>query len=183
MKTAGTPKSKKPGETPTGVSRRSFLNILWTALGLAALAEVLWLAVSFLWPSRTGGAESQAHSVVSAGSLTSYEPGTVTAFQKGEFYLVRLKRRRGPGAFLQVHPSRMHRPLGRKGEEVPLPVPRLGVRHRRQRDQLSGRPRAGYLPGEHREQHREGRHRPEDQTQPLRGGAGDISTQGVNPKL
>ena len=83
-------KSKKPGETPAGVSRRSFLSILWTALGLAALAEVLWLAVSFLWPSRTGGAESQANSVVSAGSLAAYEPGTVTAFQKGEFYLVRL---------------------------------------------------------------------------------------------
>jgi cytochrome b6-f complex iron-sulfur subunit len=90
MKIARTPKSNKPVEARAQVSRRSFLNILWTALGLAALAEVLWLAVSFLWPSRTGGAESQANSVVSAGPLTAYEPGTVTAFQKGEFYLVRL---------------------------------------------------------------------------------------------
>ena len=85
-----TSKSKGPGETPTGVSRRSFLNMLWTALGLAALAEVLWLAVSFLWPSRTGGAESRVNSIVSAGSPAAYAPGTVTAFQKGEFYLVRL---------------------------------------------------------------------------------------------
>ena len=42
--------------------------------------EVLWLAVSFLWASRTGGAESRANSVVSAGPLSAYEPGSVTAF-------------------------------------------------------------------------------------------------------
>ena len=91
MKTARTPKSKKPGETPAGVSRRSVLNILWAALGLAAVAEVLWLAVSFLRPSRAGGAENQGNGVVSAGSPAAYAPGTVTAFQKGEFYLVRLR--------------------------------------------------------------------------------------------
>ena len=84
-----TPKDKKPGEAPAEVSRRSFLNILWAALGLAALAEFLWLAFSFLWPAKPGG-ESQANTVVPAGSLASFEPGTVTAFQRGEFYLVRL---------------------------------------------------------------------------------------------
>jgi len=89
MKTTKTPKPKKTREAPMGVSRRSFLNILWAALGLAALAEFLWLAFSFLWPAKPGG-ESQAHTVVPAGSLASFAPGTVTAFQKGEFYLVRL---------------------------------------------------------------------------------------------
>ena len=89
MKTTQTPKTKKPREAPAGVSRRSFLNILWTALGLAALAEFLWLAFSFLWPAKPGGA-GHANSVVPAGLLASFEPGTVTAFQKGEFYLVRL---------------------------------------------------------------------------------------------
>ena len=90
MKTTQTLKVKKPHEAPPAVSRRSFLNILWTALGLAALAEFLWLAFSFLWPSKPGSAESQANTVVPAGSLASFEPGTVTAFQKGAFYLVRL---------------------------------------------------------------------------------------------
>jgi cytochrome b6-f complex iron-sulfur subunit len=90
MKTTQTLKIKNPHEAPPAVSRRSFLNILWTALGLAALAEFLWIAFSFLWPSRTGSAESQANTVVPAGSLAAFEPGTVTAFQKGEFYLVRL---------------------------------------------------------------------------------------------
>jgi cytochrome b6-f complex iron-sulfur subunit len=89
MKTIHTSRAKKPSEPPTAFSRRSFLNILWAALGLAALAEFLWLAFSFLWPAKPGG-ESQANAVVPAGSLASFEPGTVTAFQKGEFYLVRL---------------------------------------------------------------------------------------------
>jgi cytochrome b6-f complex iron-sulfur subunit len=86
--------SKSSPQTPEDpsakVSRRSFLNILWTALGLAALAEFLWLALSFLWPARSGRHESQAGTVISAGALSSFEPGTVTAFQRGEFYLVRL---------------------------------------------------------------------------------------------
>jgi cytochrome b6-f complex iron-sulfur subunit len=90
MKTTNTPKGKKPGEAPAQVSRRSFLNILWTALGLAALAEVLWLAFSFLWPAKPGSAGGQANTIVPAGSVASFEPGTVTAFQKGEFYLARL---------------------------------------------------------------------------------------------
>ncbi len=90
MKTNKTPKSKKTGEAPAAVSRRSFLNILWTTLSVAALAEFLWLAFSFLWPAKPGSAESQADTVIPAGSLASFAPGTVTAFQRGEFYLVRL---------------------------------------------------------------------------------------------
>jgi cytochrome b6-f complex iron-sulfur subunit len=89
MKTTKTPNAKKASEAPAQVSRRSFLNVLWAALGLAALAEFLWLAFSFVWPAKPGG-ESQGNTVVPAGSLASFEPGTVTAFQKGEFYLVRL---------------------------------------------------------------------------------------------
>jgi len=90
MKTIHTPKSKKPRDAPAEVSRRSFLNILWAALGLAALAEFVWLAVSFLRPAKPGSAETQANTVVPAGSVASFAPGTATAFQRGEFYLVRL---------------------------------------------------------------------------------------------
>ena len=83
-------KSTKPGEAPNDVSRRGFLNILWAALGLAALAEFGWVALSFLRPATPGGAENQANALISAGSVASFAPGTATAFQKGEFYLVRL---------------------------------------------------------------------------------------------
>jgi cytochrome b6-f complex iron-sulfur subunit len=91
MKTTQTLKVKKPHKAPPAFSRRRFLNILWTALGLAALAELLWLAFSFLWPAKPGSSAHQADTVVPAGALTSFQPGTVTAFQKGEFYLVRLE--------------------------------------------------------------------------------------------
>jgi cytochrome b6-f complex iron-sulfur subunit len=84
------PERKTPGETPVEVSRRSFLNILWAALGLTALAESLWLAFSFPRPAKQGRAETHANTVIHAGAVASFAPGTVTAFQRGEFYLVRL---------------------------------------------------------------------------------------------
>lgn len=86
-----TPTGKKLNHPPTVVSRRGFLNILWAVLGLAALAEGLWLVFSFLGPAKRDSAASQADTVVPAGSIFSFPPGTVTAFQKGEFYLVRLE--------------------------------------------------------------------------------------------
>ena len=85
-----TSKSKKPEEAPTEASRRNFLNILWTTLGLAALTEFLWMAFSFLRPAKPGSAENQANTVTHAGAVASFAPGTVTAFQSGEFYIVRL---------------------------------------------------------------------------------------------
>lgn len=100
MKTnpVASPKSNKSKDASAEVSRRSFLNILWAVLGLAALAEFVWLAVSFLRPAKSGGADSQAHRVVSAGSVAYFAPGTATAFQRGEFYLVRL----GDGGILAL---------------------------------------------------------------------------------
>jgi cytochrome b6-f complex iron-sulfur subunit len=80
-----TPEDKKPP-----ASRRGFLNILWMVLGLAALAEFLWMAFSFLRPAGPGGSENQANTVIHAGAVASFAPGTVTAFQSGEFYVVRL---------------------------------------------------------------------------------------------
>lgn len=85
-----TPKKKEAGPAQVEGSRRSFLNILWTVLGLAALGEFLGLAVSFLRPAKPDRPAHSADTVLSAGSLASFAPGTVTAFQKGEFYLVRL---------------------------------------------------------------------------------------------
>ncbi len=93
-----TPGAQKSKEAPAEVTRRSFLNILWAVLGLAALAEFLWLTVSFLRPAKPGSAESETDTVVLAGALTAFAPGTVTAFQKGEFYLVRLE----DGGFLAL---------------------------------------------------------------------------------
>jgi cytochrome b6-f complex iron-sulfur subunit len=90
-------KNPKPAavsaETPPsdGVSRRRFFNYLWGALGLAALAEGVWVAFSFLSPGKQGAGDPPANAVVSAGAVESFPPGTVTAFQRGQFYLVRLE--------------------------------------------------------------------------------------------
>jgi cytochrome b6-f complex iron-sulfur subunit len=90
MKTIHTLRTQKPSEPPA-FSRRSFLSLLWATLGLAALTESVWLCFSFLRPDGAGSAESQARTVIPAGSMAAFVPGTVTAFQKGEFYLVRLE--------------------------------------------------------------------------------------------
>jgi len=74
----------------SGVSRRRFFNVFWTALGLAALVELFWVAISFLRPTGSRTEDSKAGAVVQAGMVESFATGTVTAFQRGQFYLVRM---------------------------------------------------------------------------------------------
>jgi len=76
-----------PGDT---VSRRRFFNILWGALGLAAMAELVWMAMSFMRPSGQATAGAKPDAVIEAGPVESFPAGSVTAFQRGRFYLVRL---------------------------------------------------------------------------------------------
>jgi cytochrome b6-f complex iron-sulfur subunit len=72
------------------VSRRSFFSFFWGVLGLAALIELFWIAVSFLRPSGPRTDDSKAGAVVQAGTVESFAAGTVTAFQRGQFYLARM---------------------------------------------------------------------------------------------
>jgi len=93
--------SSSHAETPLsegGVSRRGFINVLWGVLGLAALAEWVWMAISFLRPASGGADGPRAEAVVRAGSVASFPAGSVTAFQRGRFYLVRLDE----GGFLAL---------------------------------------------------------------------------------
>jgi cytochrome b6-f complex iron-sulfur subunit len=73
--------------TQEKLSRRRMLNWLWGALGVIAGGELIWIATSFLRPKR--GASGPPPIFV-AGPATDFEPGTVTAFPAGKFYLVRL---------------------------------------------------------------------------------------------
>lgn len=77
------------------MSRRRLLNWLWAALGVVAGGEVVWIAASFLRPKR--GASGPPPIFV-AGPADDFDPGTVTAFPAGKFYLVRL----GDGGFLAL---------------------------------------------------------------------------------
>ncbi len=70
-------------------TRRSLLTRIWLGLGGLALVEWFWLASDFLKPREKREADNTA-SVIVAGPVDRFEKGSVTAFQLGKFYLVRL---------------------------------------------------------------------------------------------
>lgn len=79
------------------VTRRSFLARLWLFLGLVALAELIWVGVSFLRPKKRKEI-AEAENIIVAGPVDRFEPGSVTAFPRGRFYLARLEN----GGFLAL---------------------------------------------------------------------------------
>jgi cytochrome b6-f complex iron-sulfur subunit len=87
----------------TGTSRRSLLSRLWIALGGLVIFECAWLVTDFLRPKRRRRAEDAAHLIV-AGPVDRFEPGSVTAFREGKFYLARL----ADGGFLALHRECTH---------------------------------------------------------------------------
>ena len=80
------------------VTRRETLRRLWRVLGLIALVEAAAAVGIYLWPRKPKPREGAYGGVVTAGPVGNFEPGTVTAFAKGQFYLVRLK----DGGFLAL---------------------------------------------------------------------------------
>jgi cytochrome b6-f complex iron-sulfur subunit len=79
-------------------SRRSFLNKLWLVLGGVAFAELLAMVFAFFRPRAPHGATASETSITTAGAVENFEPGTVTAFVRGKFYLARLE----DGGFLAM---------------------------------------------------------------------------------
>lgn len=80
------------------MTRRETLRRLWRVLGLIALVEAAAAVGIYLWPRKPKPREGAYGGVVTAGPVGNFEPGTVTAFAKGQFYLVRLK----DGGFLAL---------------------------------------------------------------------------------
>jgi cytochrome b6-f complex iron-sulfur subunit len=92
------PTSTENAKTVPKAPRRQFLSFLWGGLGLAALAELAWVTGSFLQPGRKGAASNGPQGLVEAGAVDTFQPGTVTAFPRGRFYLARL----ADGGFLAL---------------------------------------------------------------------------------
>jgi cytochrome b6-f complex iron-sulfur subunit len=94
----------KPMEDPKDAppSRRSFLLKIWFGLGGLVLIEYIWMLVSFLKPRRKSTLEGDT--VVIAGPVERFDRGSVTAFQKGRFYLARLD----DGGFLALYRECTH---------------------------------------------------------------------------
>ena len=94
-------KEKEIGDTR---SRRRFLLSVWLGLGAVALAEIAWVAVSFVRPGRRRQTREQRGSLVVAGPVERFDSGSVTAFREGKFYLVRLE----DGGFLALNRQCTH---------------------------------------------------------------------------
>jgi len=91
------------GEEGTASSRRSFLGRLWLLLGGVALIEAVWIVADFLAPRRRRAGGDDA-AVIVAGPVDRFEPGSVTAFPEGRFYLARLD----DGGFLALNRECTH---------------------------------------------------------------------------
>lgn len=84
------------------MERRSLLRYAWIGLGVAAIGEAAWIVASFLKPRRPDANDDAGLFV--AGPSDAFEPGSVTAFPAGKFYLVRLD----DGGFLALHRQCTH---------------------------------------------------------------------------
>jgi len=88
-------------EVPT---RRGFLGRAWLLLGGVALLEALWVVAEFLRPRRRGPVVDDNAAIFVAGPIERFQPGTVTAFPEGRFYLARLD----DGGFLALNRECTH---------------------------------------------------------------------------
>jgi len=85
-------------------SRRSFLGKLWIVLGAVAFAELIAVVVSFFKPRKTIVTAEEQDVVIVAGPADKFEPGSVSAFIRGKFYLARLE----DGGFLAMSRTCTH---------------------------------------------------------------------------
>lgn len=86
------------------LSRRSFLNKVWIALGVVAGAELVAGTTAWFRPRKNRGSEGTQESVVETGPAEQFERGSVNAFVQGRFYLVRLD----DGGFLALSRTCTH---------------------------------------------------------------------------
>ena len=86
------------------LSRRSFLTRLWGILGAVAFAELIVMVIAFFSLRKPGTAGADQDAIIVAGAVDNFEPGTVSAFVRGKFYLARLE----DGGFLAMSRSCTH---------------------------------------------------------------------------
>lgn len=84
--------------------RRKFMSRLAALLGTLAVFEAGWIGATFFGRRRSGTASDKTGAALVAGPVERFEPGSVTAFREGQFYLVRLQ----DGEFLALHRKCTH---------------------------------------------------------------------------
>lgn len=86
------------------VSKRSFLSRATRLLGILAVLQAGWIAVSTLAPGRRDTQRMNGPGVKTVGPVDRFKPGTVTAIADGGFYVVRL----ADGGFLALNRKCTH---------------------------------------------------------------------------
>lgn len=86
------------GVSEEKLPRRGFLQRIWLILGALATLQLGWIAFDLLKPRNRRRQADEAAGVYVAGPLERFEPGSVTAFPDGRFYLSRLEN----GGFLAL---------------------------------------------------------------------------------
>jgi len=84
--------------------RRSVLSRIAALLGGLAVLEAGWIGATFLGTHRSRASLQEGPGIQVAGLVERFEPGSVTAFRDGHFYLVRLD----DGGFLALHRKCTH---------------------------------------------------------------------------
>ncbi len=84
--------------------RRKLLSRIATLLGSLAVFEAGWIGVTFLGGRRSLSSAQEGLGIRIAGPIERFQPGSVTAFRDGHFYLVRLE----DGGFLAMHRKCTH---------------------------------------------------------------------------
>lgn len=69
--------------------RRTVLKMLWAVLGIAALIEFAGIIVAYLKPRKKKVRQEVFGDIITAGHSDEFKKDSVTAFRRGQFYLVR----------------------------------------------------------------------------------------------
>ncbi len=83
--------------------RRSFLGLLWGALGALAFLELGWITSSIV-KSRGEKRKDRIAILIDAGMTTDFEPGSLKAVPQGQFYIACLE----DGSFLALSRTCTH---------------------------------------------------------------------------
>jgi cytochrome b6-f complex iron-sulfur subunit len=71
-------------------NRRGFLKKLWVVLGIVALAEMIGVIAAYLRPGKCKADMDAGAMIIAVGPADDFKKNSVTAFRRGQFYLVRL---------------------------------------------------------------------------------------------
>ena len=96
--------SKETETKEPDLSRRSFFRKAWVVLGALVTLQFLWIGFDMLRPRKRRRRDTSAGTIYTAGPVERFEPGSVTAFPEGPFYLARL----ADGGFLALNRTCTH---------------------------------------------------------------------------